>query len=794
VAVVFAAAVGLAAACSNDNVITDESTDGSGGEERCFVLADGSCVEETFANPPVLQPNAEGVHVLEMGVAEVQLNGQRHCVRAYNGAIPGPTIETPARVGSDQRQVRVDVINRYVDHDYQPLNTDECTCVDDVTAQSCSPSGHAQGLKHGGSSEQCVCTNQDGELCHLFDSNTTNLHAHGSHVSPDFATGGGCVQQGTLQCRACSGDNEGAPECFSGDDVISVIEPGMGRRYRWDIDEDSTHHEGLNWYHPHIHGSTAIQVASGAVGAWIVRGAMDQVPGMDNARERLLIYSSPQLTDNGYEPLADGVPCTENTITFDRFAPLADTSALQTNLINGIRRPRMILAPGQIERWRLLHTAPVDEVFLSLVRGTDSECSNWDVSDAIALPQVARDGLVMPRPADGQGWPYAPEQVFMSPGYRIEALLDGSQMQHGDTWCLVAVRYAQESDSPLTDGPVGITEPISQQDVLDRLNVGDVIAIVNVTDDAGPPTSTTMPDLEAIAALAPASTSTDGTDLLQECERVQAITDYDEIDQLVAFQIGFSLEGPDACGCSDHNVNCQNYEHVSRERYPYDRVLPLNTLEHWRVYAAFDGHPFHIHINPFFVCPLPPPESAGPNVQGYLYEPPFGHWRDTYLINLGRYADVLTEYRTHTGSYVFHCHKLTHEDHGMMELMRVCDPATESCDTLCDGGPCGWDECRPGDDECERQWFATNCLLDGSCGAAPQWCTSCLDDPNACPPGSYCSDQETYDLNRRCVPGCQTNDHCTLTDACVDGACVATACDAPCRPPETCQHGACVGP
>jgi tetratricopeptide (TPR) repeat protein len=80
----------------------------------------------------------------------------------------------------------------------------------------------------------------------------------------------------------------------------------------------------------------------------------------------------------------------------------------------------------------LTNSSTKPEVFLSLVRGTDSECSNWDVSDAIALPQVARDGLVMPRPADGQGWPYAPEQVFMSPGYRIEALLGIVGLQHED--------------------------------------------------------------------------------------------------------------------------------------------------------------------------------------------------------------------------------------------------------------------------------------------------------------------------------------------------------------------------
>jgi L-ascorbate oxidase len=74
--------------------------------------------------------------------------------------------------------------------------------------------------------------------------------------------------------------------------------------------------------------------------------------------------------------------------------------------------------------------------------------------------------------------------------------------------------------------------------------------------------------------------------------------------------------------------------------------------------SGFDGHPFHIHINPFVVCPLPP-RTRRPNAKSRLFEPPFAHWRDTYLVNLDRMADVVTEYRGFTGDYVYHCHKLT---------------------------------------------------------------------------------------------------------------------------------------
>src|SRR6185436_14368013 len=108
--------------------------------------------------------------------------------------------------------------------------------------------------------------------------------AHGAHVRPDYARGGAAcaptVEGGiTVACRECGADvcdgDTSDDTCFHGDDVLNSIPPHAGARYRWDIDEDGTHHSGMDWYHPHIHGTTAIQVGSGAAGAWIVRGELD---------------------------------------------------------------------------------------------------------------------------------------------------------------------------------------------------------------------------------------------------------------------------------------------------------------------------------------------------------------------------------------------------------------------------------------------------------------------------------------------------------------------------------------
>jgi FtsP/CotA-like multicopper oxidase with cupredoxin domain len=82
-----------------------------------------------------------------------------------------------------------------------------------------------------------------GSMVHRL--NVTNLHTHGLFVSPSG--------------RA--------------DNVYLDVRPGETFRYQFEIPED--HPAGTYWYHAHLHGSVAFQVASGMAGALIVEGALD---------------------------------------------------------------------------------------------------------------------------------------------------------------------------------------------------------------------------------------------------------------------------------------------------------------------------------------------------------------------------------------------------------------------------------------------------------------------------------------------------------------------------------------
>jgi len=86
--------------------------------------------------------------------------------------------------------------------------------------------------------------------------------------------------------------------------------------------------------------------------------------------------------------------------------------------------------------------------------------------------------------------------------------------------------------------------------------------------------------------------------------------------------------------------------------------IPLNSVEEWEVYNHTPyPHPFHIHVNPFQV------------VDGGGIEP--GTWLDTMEFPAFKRIKFRTRFENYTGTFVFHCHNLMHEDTGMMQAVTV---------------------------------------------------------------------------------------------------------------------------
>jgi FtsP/CotA-like multicopper oxidase with cupredoxin domain/peroxiredoxin len=148
--------------------------------------------------------------------------------------------------------------------------------------------------------------------------NSTNIHWHGLHVSP--------------------GGNS--------DNVFLDIRPGQTQDYEIKVPKD--HVAGTFFYHPHRHGAVALQMSSGLSGALILEGGLDEVPEIKQARERIFLLQQIPFDDRGeVEKLAtlyDGHPRKH-----------WDESGRFTT-INGVALPVITLRPGEVERWRFIHS------------------------------------------------------------------------------------------------------------------------------------------------------------------------------------------------------------------------------------------------------------------------------------------------------------------------------------------------------------------------------------------------------------------------------------------------------
>jgi FtsP/CotA-like multicopper oxidase with cupredoxin domain len=188
----------------------------------------------------------------------------------------------------------------------------------------------------------------------------TNLHTHGLHVSP----------------------------AGTSDNVFRHVGPGETADYAFAIPEDGISGlliPGFYWYHPHLHGDSAEQVTGGMVGALIVEGPLDELPGIAGLPERLLILGAAQFDEAG-----------EVALPGETDAP--------TIFVNGQAQPTIAIAPGETQRWRILNASSFSFMNLAL--------------DGHRLHQIAADG----NPLDAV---WSREAILLAPGERIEVLVQG---------------------------------------------------------------------------------------------------------------------------------------------------------------------------------------------------------------------------------------------------------------------------------------------------------------------------------------------------------------------------------
>jgi FtsP/CotA-like multicopper oxidase with cupredoxin domain len=108
-------------------------------------------------------------------------------------------------------------------------------------------------------------------------------------------------------------------------------------------------------------------------------------------------------------------------------------------------------------------------------------------------------------------------------------------------------------------------------------------------------------------------------------------------------------------------INGQGYE---ADRYEDYEIINFGDTEIWEFYNPTGmPHPMHIHGTPFQILSR---TSVGP-FKGSLDE----GLKDTVLLMPGDRVQIIKEFNTFKGVFLYHCHNLEHEDFSMMRNYKI---------------------------------------------------------------------------------------------------------------------------
>lgn len=359
------------------------------------------------------------------------------------------------------------------------------------------------------------------------DFNNSNLHFHGSHVSP-----------------------------FQ-DDVLRNVPPTFSSYYTYDLEN---HQAGTFWYHPHVHGSTSMQVASGMGGVIIVEeDNLQKYPELAAASkpelEKVMVFDQIQYdTING--ELTD----------FEMLTLMGGNNGLQISgaqgtTVNGKIKPKVSIEAGSVARWRLLHKGFYTTLALRF-------------PDEVEVYQIAVDGIMFDEPR-------AITSLHMAPGNRSDILVKIPKGTPEGDYGIKSITYVSDCEYFPADTSCLLEPPV------------DAESMLSVTVAGERPNAMRIP--KRLPTRAPE---------LQE--------------NIAEDQITFTRNTVFNISGGEYLVNDKPFDGNRIDNRPL-----LETYEEWNVSTVLASHPYHIHINPFQVWSFGGRDLETPMWKDIVYvEPP----------------------------------------------------------------------------------------------------------------------------------------------------------------------------
>lgn len=361
-----------------------------------------------------------------------------------------------------------------------------------------------------------------------------------------------------------------------------VIEPGATWSPRFQLKQQAA----TLWYHPHAMGLTGEHVYRGLAGLFIIDDDVSEklpIPHEYGVDDIPLVLQDRRFFDNG-------------KLAYIRSMHDVIHGVLGNHLlVNGMIQPFLEVSKN-ITRFRILN-------------GSNSSIYRIRLTGDKTMAAIASDGGFLEQPV-------MVKEIILSPGERIEILVDFSQYSPNDKVGLFVDQFAGTSFSALE---------------------------LKITGKAGK--HTTIPKT------------------LRRQERIKE----DEADNTRIFTMEtFSGRSGGMMGGGRLTINGKKMD-MKR----VDERIPLGSTEIWDLVNTSSTrmmlpHSMHLHDVQFNILdrngkPPAPIESGR---------------KDTVLLWPNERVRIISRFLDYTGIYMYHCHMLEHEDDGMMGQFEVYAPQT----------------------------------------------------------------------------------------------------------------------
>jgi FtsP/CotA-like multicopper oxidase with cupredoxin domain len=546
-------------------------------------------------------------------------------------------------------------------------------------------------------------------------SSPINLHTHGAHISPKG----------------------------NADNVMLHIPPGMSNTYTYDIPRNMP--QGLYWYHCHLHGLTAAQVYAGLVGLLEV-GRTDgnlplvtekNIPIRNMALQYNFVFDRAgglaQLNNlNWPQWVSTIIPPKEGELASGAYRPsLAPVNFKQSKL--GTKYFTVWYAgPLSINNHRgQLEFIPSN---LQQFSAADPKAGG-DVPADLSLPDYQRDvqftvngqfqPVIKSKAGQTEIWVLANVSDIAYINVQLTETATGRHPriaivgQDGNPY--TSVHYPPTDNGtrllvpPASRFAIAVTVPPEGDLILEMPERGGGAKITapgvlytNNGSDSPPAVLGSLSVLPSavsyfdgffffptqVLVRATASESGGATTAFTEGQSLGAYTSFVDLANTTPdFKRQILISGGflnNMASASDPKAFVYAFDGGAFPNVPL--IQPrLNSVEEWRfINRNNDEHPIHVHVNDFQVIEYSDPTTGlrtGPDkfaIDNANAPAPTMH-SDESVIELGILA-IRTRFDEYTGLYVMHCHRLNHEDNGLMALINVI-PAVSTYAVAIPGAP-----------------------------------------------------------------------------------------------------------